>query len=123
MEQSMTGIIEVKGRPAWAASEPIAVQALIVEYRLNKGQVAELRAFADNSAGVDQPRLISYSRARALANRDFGDISGKNQPPGTMSRAHPQAVLRLNERGMKLAVALAEGARRAGGETSAAGAE
>lgn len=97
----------VPGRPKWAEHEPTDVQYLVLQHKLTAPQFRELRKFADNPAGVGQPRYISHSLARALVNRDLGDIVNHGRElAGKMSRHHPQVHLRLNENGMKLAVRL-----------------
>lgn len=98
---------QVTGRPKWAEHEPIDVQRLVLQHKLTAPQFRELRKFADNPAGVDQPRKISASLARALVNRDLGDIVNHGRElAGRMSRYYPEIYLRLNKDGMKLAVRL-----------------
>lgn len=98
---------QIAGRPKWAENEPVNVQRLVLQHKLTAPQFRELRKFADNSAGIDQPRKISASLARALVNRNLGDIVNHGRElAGKMSRYHPEVYLRLNENGMKLAVRL-----------------
>ena len=97
----------VSGRPKWSENESMGVQHLIVHHKLTAPQFRELRKFADNSAGIDQPRRISHSLARALVNRNLADIVNHGRElAGKMSRHHPEVYVRLNENGMKLAVRL-----------------
>lgn len=99
--------VSVPGRPKWSENESPAVQHLIVTHRLTAPQFRELRKFADNSAGVGQPRKISASLARALVNRNLADIVNHGRElAGKMSRHHPEVYVRLNDNGLKLAVRL-----------------
>lgn len=114
-----TGVV-----PTWARGESETVRHLIALNRLTQPALKALRAFAANAAGVDQPMVLSYSLARALANRVLGEVEGRGvEKLGALSRHLPKSRFRLNLAGQKLAVALAEGAPGAGGEASPAGAE
>lgn len=98
----MSEPVFVPGRPAWSAGESVEVQRLIVEHRLTGLQLRALRELADEPS---MPRFISHSVARALRGRGLGDIGAK-QLAKTLTRGHPQAQFKLNEKGQALALAV-----------------
>lgn len=89
---------EVKGRPAWARDEPIAIQRVIVEHRLTQLGLKALREFA---AEPGTPRRLSHSIARHLRDKGFGEITAKQLTSG-LTRAHPKADFALNVTGLEV---------------------
>lgn len=91
----MTKACEVKGRPPWSRDEPLEVQRFVVEHRLTSTQLRALRQYADDPGAAHR---LSYSTARALMTRGWGEIAGsKIAPP--LSRDHPRAKFVLNDAG------------------------
>jgi hypothetical protein len=96
--------VHVPGRPHWVRDEPLEVQRLVVEHRLNQSQLRALREFTD---GPERPRGLPHSTARALRSRGLGDISSKQLNHRTL-RGHPRAEFVLNEKGRAVVAALLE---------------
>lgn len=102
----MTRTPEIAGRPSWARDEPLEVQRLIVEHRLTQKTVRTLREFTGDGADVTASRRMPHPVARALRERQLGNLSS-TYTPGALMRGHPDASFELNAAGRSLANALA----------------